>query len=96
MERHKAYWHLHELWSDASEKQREALSIAMQDIEFVDLMLKDAVPVQRGRWIEHEIPDEPLYGTDYECSVCGKFHHDNWNYCPDCGAKMDLEEKNEN
>ena len=51
----------------------------------------DVVPVVHGRWIEHEIPDEPLYGTDYECSVCGKFHHDNWNYCPICGARMDGE-----
>ena len=62
-------------------------------VETVEMVVEDtptidAVPVVRGRWIEHEIPDEPLYGTDYECSVCGKFHHDNWNYCPDCGADM--------
>lgn len=48
----------------------------------------DVVPVVHGRWIEHEIPDEPLYGTDYECSVCGKFQYNNWNYCPVCGADM--------
>lgn len=38
MERHEAYWHLHELWSYVSEEHREALSIAMNDIEFVDLI----------------------------------------------------------
>lgn len=48
----------------------------------------DVVTVVHGRWIEHEIPDEPCYGTDYECSVCGTFHHNNWNYCPVCGADM--------
>ena len=46
----------------------------------------DAVPVVHGKWIH-------LSGCDV-CSVCnyktGK-HEVGRNFCPDCGAKMDLE-----
>ncbi len=49
----------------------------------------DAVPVVHGRWIEDH---------DYlKCPKCGVmvkwdftfFDIGNWNYCPNCGAKMD-------
>lgn len=62
----------------------------------------DAVPVVHGRWISDEayghikivngIPDGSCI-----CSVCGKWltgsdEYDVYgNYCPACGAKMDLE-----
>ena len=46
----------------------------------------DAVPVVHGRWIKH-------HSNRYECSCC-KVHFitcraKTWNYCPNCGAKMD-------
>ena len=52
----------------------------------------DAVPVKHGRW-------EPVKNLEgmFSCSLCG----DEWGsaekmvpmqYCPSCGAKMDLEE----
>lgn len=46
-------------------------------------------PVRHGRWIEHEKYD---FGTMYDCSICGDRILDNghsWNYCPNCGARMD-------
>lgn len=49
----------------------------------------DAVPVVHGRWIEdHDYLKCP------ECGVMVKwdftfFDIGNWNYCPNCGAKMD-------
>lgn len=57
----------------------------------------DAVPVVHGRWE----PREDVLGFA-RCSVC----HDcniyddwadgkKWNYCPNCGARMDLEEKHD-
>ena len=50
-----------------------------------------AKEVQHGRWINH--------GSFEVCSVCGEeqYGHDNGRYyCPNCGARMNLEkEKNE-
>lgn len=49
----------------------------------------DVDPVVHGRWIEQE---KYTFGTMYDCSICGTRILDNghsWNYCPNCGAKMD-------
>ena len=49
----------------------------------------DVAPVRHGRWIEQE---KYTFGTMYDCSICGDRILDNghsWNYCPNCGAKMD-------
>lgn len=54
-------------------------------------MIIDVAPVVHGRWIEQE---KYTFGTMYDCSICGTRILDNghsWNYCPNCGAKMDLE-----
>ena len=49
----------------------------------------DVVPVRHGRWIEQE---KYTFGVMYDCSICGDRILDNghsWNYCPNCGARMD-------
>lgn len=52
----------------------------------------DVAPVVHGRWIEdHDYLKCP------ECGVMVKwdftfFDIGNWNYCPNCGAKMDIED----
>ena len=54
-----------------------------------DFQTVDAVEVVHGRWIEQE---KYTFGTMYDCSICGTRILDNghpWNYCPNCGAKMD-------
>lgn len=43
MKRVEAYFILNEMWKDANEKQREAIDIAQNDIEFVDLMPKEII-----------------------------------------------------
>ena len=51
----------------------------------------DVAPVVHGRWIEQE---KYTFGVMYDCSICNNRILDNghsWNYCPNCGAKMDLE-----
>ena len=51
----------------------------------------DAVEVVHGRWIEQE---KYTFGTMYDCSICGTRIFDtglSWNYCPNCGAKMESE-----
>ena len=57
----------------------------------------DVAPVRHGRWIE---PSRLYYGAkQYECSLCysetvWKKHSitEKYPYCPDCGAKMELED----
>lgn len=58
----------------------------------------EAEPVRHGRWIKHHNYFQGFYeNTDYKCSVCGLERE--WlggaNYCPNCGARMDLEDVNE-
>ena len=58
----------------------------------------DAVPVVHGRWEIKLLNDYQKYSVT--CSICGWVGIDNYdsyddpsdfNYCPNCGAKMDLE-----
>lgn len=48
MKRVEAYFILNELWKDANEKQREAISIAQNDIEFVDMMPEEVANRLKG------------------------------------------------
>lgn len=52
----------------------------------------DAEPVRHGRWIAVHEPksgrSRPLLG----CSACNSMTHHDFNYCPNCGAKMNEEE----
>ena len=50
----------------------------------------DAVPVVHARWIKAECSEKD---GNARCSKCGQWEWDNCNYCPNCGAKMDLEDK---
>ena len=55
----------------------------------VKQMMEHYAPVRHGRWIEQE---KYTFGVMYDCSICGDRILDNghsWNYCPNCGAKMD-------
>lgn len=54
-----------------------------------DMPTVEAEPVRHGHW-------KKLYTNNYKCSVCGSWWTDNgdtylieFNYCPNCGAKMD-------
>ena len=43
----------------------------------------DVVEVEHGEWIKK--------GNEKRCSVCGFIYYSNndeWNFCPNCGAKM--------
>ena len=53
-----------------------------------DMPIINAAPVVHGRWIYEN--DDPL---KIPCSICGYqvFRYNNTPYCPNCGAKMDLE-----
>ncbi len=52
-------------------------------------IVEDVAPVRHGRWIEQE---KYTFGVLCDCSICDNRILDNghsWNYCPNCGAKMD-------
>ena len=83
-----------------SNMDMQELYLPIHFIDFVidEMPTADVEPVRHGRWIEH--PDDifPLEST-IECSVCGEqenvdIHND--NFCPNCGARMDGGEENEN
>ena len=51
-------------------------------------------PVKHGHWIEVQRIHEKDHTAICECSLCGDtvWVYDGqraWNYCPNCGAKMD-------
>ncbi len=56
----------------------------------------DAVPVVHGRWINRTKNIRGLYDYRYDCSVCQHIFWyggiETFNYCPECGAKMDGDE----
>ena len=53
------------------------------------ILAADVAPVRHGQWVEKE---KYTFGIMYDCSLCENRILDNghpWNYCPNCGAKMD-------
>ena len=57
--------------------------------DVIDAPSADVAPVVHGRWIEQE---KYTFGVMYDCSICGDRILDNghsWNYCPNCGCRMD-------
>lgn len=52
-----------------------------------------AKPVRHGRWVPFENKGHWKF---IECSECNTMYHTRWkahyHFCPNCGAKMDLEE----
>ena len=58
----------------------------------------DVAPVRHGKWLEWFPGDFALIMTGeemlYRCSSCDAKYSDaeGYKYCPNCGAKMDLEE----
>ena len=66
----------------------------------------DAAPVKHGRWEGNETCDAydvvgvKTWAVKLKCSVCGFVHkfieaHMCYEFCPNCGAKMDLEEQHD-
>lgn len=54
----------------------------------------EAEPVRHGRWVPVPSSDTVM-GRAYTCSECEKMRFGSFkpNYCPNCGAKMDKEDK---
>ena len=81
---------------------REAALTALQDSDLFntterqlrairELPAADVAEVVHGRWIWNE-EGEIDWEKFYRCSNCGDKEYWESNFCPNCGAKMDLEE----
>lgn len=62
------------------------------------LTLGEYIKVKHGKWMPVD-PDTRGCTLRFACSVCDNFttyyenaHKCDYDYCPNCGAKMDLEE----
>ncbi len=82
MLRSEAWELLGQLWDVANEAQREALSIAMDDIQFVDLM-----PTVRCKDCKHRLQDEQS-GVSI-CKIDGFILLDLERFCSDGERKED-------
>lgn len=53
----------------------------------------DAEPVRHGRWINKSEMRHGIYDYRFDCSECGHIFWaggvENFNFCPNCGAKTD-------
>lgn len=58
----------------------------------------DAEPVRHGRWLYNSYPTV-WYGhgepPEWVCSECEERAYNTYDYCPNCGAKMDDENAHE-
>ena len=74
----------------------EALSLLCGAKLIADAPTLDAIPVKHGRWLPvlNGIDDDT--NPAFDCSECDAMCNKKHNYCPACGAKMDLEEQCEN
>lgn len=66
-----------------------------EDVTISDIPSSDVAPVVHGKFEPTNRiitrTSEIVFG--YQCSVCNRFTRSqfmgSWNYCPNCGAKMD-------
>lgn len=63
-----------------------AISRFIENMQAVDVH-----PVKHGRWIYSDIPVFFNPHGRYLCSMCNyEVDYRDYNYCPNCGARMDL------
>lgn len=76
-------------------RRKEAKTLTGIDMVMVvdDAPTVDAAPVKHGQWIPvlNGIDDDT--NPAFDCSECDAMYNKKHNYCPACGAKMDLEEQ---
>ena len=83
---------------DAMPKNDELLSVDVRRI-ICESPIIDAEPVRHGRWetkvytTGDGLDDWGIIHREEVCSECGKWQIGISKFCPNCGAKMDLEEE---
>lgn len=68
----------------------------MLEMFIIKAPIIEAEPVKHGKWISELIEDKTCFGEKFNeyqpisCSSCHKPVTVHYNFCPYCGAKMDL------
>lgn len=79
---------------------RNPLEMCFSERDVIDMIESrpSAQPEQKkGAWIPHDCLGRPSIDKDV-CSCCGQRFYQiaetgcEWNFCPNCGAKMEVEE----
>ena len=89
----------------AIEAAKHAWAKGLEPSQYIEIIQDaDVSPVRHGKWISlTECSNEGVYcsickkkvwKSDYICAWCSKKNRNKLrsNYCPNCGAKMDLKE----
>lgn len=64
-----------------------------RDIDNLELVpTLDVMPLQHGKWIRTMCGDDFVENLYPECSLCGKGAFYVSDFCPHCGARMDLQQ----
>lgn len=80
-------------WRERAEAIDKAIS-RLSDIEDIlgdDYELNEITKLKRAKWIKQKCQGD--YGLCSECNCRIPWIPKNYKYCPNCGAKMDLEVK---
>ena len=77
--------------AELCEKSEMLVGFSRDNLAYCGMFLNsaDVATVRNGRWIEKE---KYTFGIMCDCSLCENRILDNghpWNYCPNCGAKME-------
>ena len=82
---------MNELKKAIEESHNERMAFIDYNFETLICDADTIDPVRHGKWI-----GKPLAGyATVRCSSCSDVYLENsgrWNYCPNCGAKMDKED----
>ena len=72
-------------------KHGDYLTSSYVGYEMAEKVVKQLPPIQpkRGKWIDTTGNTE-WYAREYECSECGGTMLGESNFCPNCGAKMEV------
>ena len=90
IDRNRAIFECERFFKEDKEAQEQCMSLLSM------LPSADVVPVVHGKWVKDEDSchyDYYLTYFDFNCSICGKIENDQHglpNYCPNCGAKMEV------
>lgn len=67
--------------------------------ELENIPAADVAEVRHGRWVDKTNISRSAVEQRVDCSVCGQIFWTtavlSFNYCPNCGARMDKEDENE-